>query len=478
MTRFNWAQIEGPEQFQEFAGAYLVHVVSKRTVPFTKSGRDYCIDARLDESADGKPGGWRFQAKSYADFDDLAQTLRGRAQKPGEVARILRHLDAPPDDAGFKLWTGVRQYRLLTNLELLPQQRDALLEQLRPLVGRGMEVDVWDGAWLKTRTEEHPLLLEIFFGADPPMFIPLAEFERRQLLSPRGELLRALPFAGRDDAKRDFDALLGSAAGLLLLHGAGGVGKTRALLELARQIDDDARFSVRVVDPLSQDFDRHARSLQDDPSPVIFVDDADELRGDHLERLLVMAASHPKLARRLRLVFAASSQGMARIEFAAIRLLGADRVTVGAIEPLDDVTPLLTGLGLTSQAARVVAHMAGGFPRWVVLGADALLRGEKPATLTRDRTIRSELDALLGPPSIERSVRQRVLEVIAAIEPVNVKDDDERAALARAARTDPGTAARAVEDLLRSGILLRVAQGVACERVRDRPATRRQSRAG
>jgi hypothetical protein len=445
---FDWNLIDSGDALQALAGCLLLQEVSKHVAVFAKPGRDYCIDGSFDGTHGGVTGKWRYQSKHYADLSDLKTTLRGAPSKKGEIARILEHLDAGPDDRGGKLWHGCTHYRLITNVDLLPQERQEVLDILAPLAARGIDVDVWHRTQFQAMCEQQPLVMQQFFGQDPPAFVPVAEFLRQKTMRDGGERLRTLPWVGRDEALSAFAGFMAANSLVLVLHGAGGVGKTRAMIEFARSIDDDPALDVRFLQNDSQTFDPHLASLRHGRRLVLFVDDADDVDPDQLTRVLSLAARGVPLGGRAKVILATRSATISTGQVPARKAVGVRLVEECELRPVTTGLESVTrALDVPDSSTGALLALAGGVPIWLSLGADALAGGESPATLTRDRVIRFHLDLYLRPLMTERDLHERVLYTLSAIEPINLADQQTRTTIAQLVQADVPSTVRALDQI-------------------------------
>ncbi|WP_438025753.1 hypothetical protein [Sorangium sp. So ce233] len=455
MNPFPWHLIDSGERFQDLVGCLLLQEVSKHARIFGKSGRDYSIDGSYDGTYEGMTGRWRFQAKHYAGFSDLKKELHGSGagtkHKKGEVERIIDHIDASPGTMPHQLWTGVTHYRLLTSLSLLPQQRQELIGVMKPLVDRHIDVDIWDGTKIEALCQAKPFLMQQLFGDDPPLFIPVAEFRRQQSQGPFGNFYFELPYLGREDLFSRFDAFMKSDATVLFVNGTGGVGKTRALLELAKRYDDDPGLAVRFVQIESAGFEQHLPELDERTRHLIVLDEAD--RFAHLDALLWFSTKHRRFGGRVRLVLACRSALAPMIRPLLERHVDARKISEAPLERISESAyRLVEHLGHRDEHARALLQLAEGIPLWLVLASEAINNGVPYNELTKERIIRSHIERYLNEVAPEeKALHRRLLDLLAAVEPVNVRDAEVRATMAELIRSEPPKFMRAIDDVLRSG---------------------------
>ena len=454
MTNFPWHNIDSGDRFQDLIGCLLLQEVSKHVHVFTKAGRDYGIDASFEGEYDGIHGSWRFQCKHYSDMDNLKAELRGSKGKDGkitkgEVQRIIDHLASDPNSMGARLWTGTTQYRLIISLHLLPQQRQEIIDLLTPLVAHGISVDVWEGAKVELLCNSKPFVMAQMFGDHPPLFLPLAEFRRQQRRRPFGEFYDSLPYAGRDEITAHFEDFLKSDNAAFFITGTGGVGKTRTLMELACAHDDD--LTIRAIQIESGHFEQHLTEIDDSQRHLLVLDEAD--RYTDLERVLWLATAHRRFGGRVRMLVACRGAVSRPVRASLERAFGANRVVLAELPRIEAVLPKLASqLGHTGDVARALIRLAEGVPLWLILASEAIGHGTLVEQLTKERIIKSHIDRYLDEVAPqEKELHRTLLDVLAAVEPINIRDPATRDSFAKLIGDNLPRVMRAVEDVLRSG---------------------------
>lgn len=458
MTPFPWHVIDSGERFQDLVGCLLLQEVSKHVNVFVKAGRDYCIDASYEGSYEGISGSWKFQCKHYSDLDDLKADLRGnkgkdgKITKEGEIHRILNHLDAVTGSVANRLWSGTTQYRLITSLKLLPQQRLDILDILQPpLQARGITVDVWDGAKVELLCSARPFVTAQIFGDDPPLFLPLSEFRRQQLRRPFGDFYSALKYVARDHLTEQFTSFLLSTNSVFLIIGTGGIGKTRSILELAALYDDDPRFQIRAIQTETENFSQHLNEISDETQHLLVIDEID--RYNDLSQILLLATKHRRYSGRVRILAACRGAVSSPIISSLEHAFGANKVVIASLPRIEAASLYITKqLGHEGPEADSLIRMAEGVPLWLVLASEAIKHGVRIEHLTKERVIRSHINHYLKEVAPqEKELHQNLLDVLALIEPVNIRDPASRDLLATLVRAETPRMMRAVQDLLHSG---------------------------
>ena len=143
METINWNNYNYDE-FTMFCNALLTFEFGKSYQPFSASGRDGGIDGFYEGEYNQSKGKWRFQFK----FHQVArrQAVISLKSQIKQEATLLKDED---------------HFVLLTNVELLPQENQSLIdafnEELMKL-SKSCSCLVWDGAKLFNLYVRHPLL--------------------------------------------------------------------------------------------------------------------------------------------------------------------------------------------------------------------------------------------------------------------------------------------------------------------------------
>jgi hypothetical protein len=453
MVEFPWHRIHNGDRFQDLVGCLLIHEVSKHAVTFGRAGRDYGIDGLFNGDYEALSGHWRFQAKYSNDLDNLKKTLKDSKGEKGEVTRVLDYLGAKVGTKAHELWNGVTQYRLVTNQKLLPQDRQEILGLLAPLAGKGVEVDVWDGDKVEKLCRGQPFVMRQFFGEDLPLFVPVAEFRRQLLRGPFGRYYVDLPFAERNGFVEMACQFLTTDGEAILVRGTGGSGKTRALIELGARLDAMPNYDVRFVQREAETFDAQVKELDERHSYMVIVDEAD--RFQHLDRLLFLATKHRAFGGRMKLILACRGATSEPVVNALYRFLEQAKVKEFDLPKLATAPEeFARELGYNGEQAEALAELADGIPLWLVLAHEALESETPFKDLVKDKVVTNHVRMYLReivPGS--QSLHMNALNVLAALEPVDITDASARGMLAKLLHRPTHEVMRVVADLQQAGIV-------------------------
>jgi hypothetical protein len=294
----------------------------------------------------------------------------------------------------------------------------------------GITLRVLGQQWLVAKLL-HPDYLELrcrFLGLSPtrPKAF-LAPDDYRRLLNGRpGNLGLDVPMVGRAGNLRDVLDDVGRC-GCLVLEGAGGVGKTRLLLEAAEH-DGGAR-AWRFLDESTPVGPEALGELDGGDDLVVVVDNAHRRR-DLPAVLALLERRHPKPD----VVFVARSHQLDEIRRAASRVwLGApnaDNVIPLRLLTRRDIAEIVKsepfGIPYGGTVANIV-DLAEGNPLIAVLAATLARDGRSVPELTRDEVFKGHVAGLLATVT-ENSPDDRQLRELLAITAAlgGVQADDER----------------------------------------------------
>jgi len=450
-SEFDWSRITNDLDFQDLVACMLLQVISKHVQIFLKPGKDYGIDASYKGPIDGKDGNWVFQFKFYSELSNLKKALKKKGTEKGEVELLQERLAALHGTVAYQLWNGVNRYRLITNLVLLPQDRQEILDILKPVADKGVDVDIWDGAKVKSLAESSAFVLQQIFGSVPPLYVPGVEYCRLQESSQFGQYLSILKYVDIDSLTQ-LKAFLNSSNKVALLRGTGGIGKTRTLIELVRMLRADANWEVLAIQDTTEEFDQHLPQIPPGKNCVVLVDDAERFR--HFSKLLGLVTRHRSYRGRIKIIAACRSAVSKPVEMEIKRAAITEMIEIELPDLGRKLDKLTEQLGCTRDESSALIRIAAGIPLWVILGSVALKNGVPIFEISKERIIRHFIEQYLSEVAPnDKPLHARCLDVLSALEPINIRDEKNRALLAKLVNDEVPHTMRVYEDLLRSGFV-------------------------
>ncbi|MEW6742178.1 MAG: ATP-binding protein [Planctomycetota bacterium] len=233
MAERNWGLITSGATFQALA-ITLVFFEDSKAALFGRPGKDGGQDAR---SGDGIRV---FQAKHHAD----GSPAKAIADAKQEAAKIREY--RKPGHPRCDQWKSVSHWRLVTNADFNPTDRLTWDTEVVPLFSaEGLTADYWARANLDALLDKYPDVDRAFFQNETRAFLSLQEVrERLPLEQPFLQRASSTRFLGRENEIGQVRDFLASEALFLVLHGAGGIGKTRLLIEAGEEIAAQGSWQV------------------------------------------------------------------------------------------------------------------------------------------------------------------------------------------------------------------------------------------
>ena len=233
MANRNWGRITNGAMFESLATT-LLFFEDPGAALFGRRGKDGGQDAR---SGDGKRV---FQAK----YHQNGSAAKAIADAKNEVKKIAEYRDL--EHSRELQWRGVTHWRLVTNAAFNPTDQQTWDSDVVPLFHKqNLFADYWEQANLDALLDKHPEADRAYFQNETRVFLSLPEV--REILPNQEPFLRRDTlgtFVGRDTEFRILRSFLESDQPFLIIHGAGGVGKTRIALEGSERIATEDAWQV------------------------------------------------------------------------------------------------------------------------------------------------------------------------------------------------------------------------------------------
>lgn len=233
MAERNWGAIRSGATFESLATT-IVYFADPSARLFARQGKDGGQDAR---SSDGTKV---FQAK-YHENSSAAAAIRD-AKK--EAKKIEEYRKSGHGRHGQ--WSDVSHWCLVTNAEFNPTTRLAWETDIVPLFAeQGLVAELWERAVLEGMLDRFPEIHRSYFENETRVLLSMAEVKEQ--LPEREPFLRREtlgPFCGRSAEKARIAEFLTSDKLFLVVHGAGGTGKTRLLADTGDEIAGDGAWQV------------------------------------------------------------------------------------------------------------------------------------------------------------------------------------------------------------------------------------------
>src|SRR5229473_7513489 len=372
MADRNWGLISTGATFEALVTT-LVFFEDSKAALFGRRGQDGGQDAR---SGDGTRV---FQVKHHED-GSAAKAIRDAKKEAAKIARYRK-----PGHARSEQWKGVARWTLVTNAAFNPSDEQRWDTEVVPtFAAQGLAVDYWERANLNALLDKHPEVDRSFFQNETRAFLSLPEI-RERIPTEEPFLQRAAlgAFHGRENEIEQVRAFLSSSALFLLIHGAGGMGKSRLLIEAGEEIAVEGSWQVLWANVASMSFtgtwfdaivpERQTLLLVDEPEDEQLLQVLSEQLGGRSGRpvswKVAVAARSPKDP-VLRFLFGPRMK--ARVRELAIDALSTE-AAVAMCRGLLDSGPLSkTAAEWRTEAARDLASRFSRYPVWLTLAVHVL----------------------------------------------------------------------------------------------------------
>lgn len=233
MAEPNWGLISSGATFEALA-LTLVRFEDPKATLFGRRGKDGGQDAL---SGDGK---MVYQAKHHVD-GSAAKAIADALKEADKIADYRK--DGHPRAVQ---WRGVTQWRLVCNAAFNPTDRQRWLDEVLPAFAKqGLAADYWLRPDLDALLAKNPEVHRAFFEQEARAFLTLPEL-RERFEDDAPFLLRGAltPYVGREAEQAEVDTFLSSDELFLVVHGAGGTGKSRFLLEVGERLADSGAWQI------------------------------------------------------------------------------------------------------------------------------------------------------------------------------------------------------------------------------------------
>ncbi|WP_189525213.1 ATP-binding protein [Nostoc sp. 'Peltigera membranacea cyanobiont' 232] len=224
MSDINWGLIRSGYTFQDLICS-LILLEDHEARVYVRSGKDYAQDAR---SGDGRI---IYQMKFHRD-EAFSLAIRDAKKEAKNIAKYL----ATPGKSQ-EIWQGVQEWILISNVAFNPGDEQKWIKDVKPLFDAlALKISYWTKSEIETRLHKYPDLKQAYFGGETRVFLGIAE-AHEQVRSQGFDHPHALDthYQGRKTELEQYKNFITDVKKkILVIHGAGGIGKTRFLLEGAK----------------------------------------------------------------------------------------------------------------------------------------------------------------------------------------------------------------------------------------------------
>jgi len=224
MSDINWGLIRSGSTFEDLI-CVLIRLEDHEARLYVRPGKDSAQDAR---SGDGLT---IYQMK----FHQNESTSSAIGDAKAEAKKIATYQSTP--GPAQEVWRGVQKWILISNVAFNPTDELKWNKEVKPKFDKlGLIASYWEKSVIETKLLKYPDLKQAYFGGETRAFLGITEAReqvRSQELSPPHALDAC--YQGREKEFEQYkNFLLNDSKKILVIHGPGGIGKTRFLLEGAK----------------------------------------------------------------------------------------------------------------------------------------------------------------------------------------------------------------------------------------------------
>lgn len=213
----------------------LVYFEDSKATLFGRSGKDCGQDAL---SGDGIRV---FQAK-YHQSESAASAIRDAKDEAEKIEKYRK----PEHTSCYLKWKDIKRWRLITNAVFNPTDHQRWKDEIEPLFAKlSLEADYCEQAGLDALLDKYPEVDRAFFRGETRAMLSIPEvLEKIPNAEPFLPRAATSHFYGRKIEMNVLNEFLASDKLFLVIHGAGGVGKTRFMIEAGQSIAEDGSWQV------------------------------------------------------------------------------------------------------------------------------------------------------------------------------------------------------------------------------------------
>lgn len=220
MSDINWGLIRSGSTFEDLICA-LIRLEDHEARLYVRPGKDFAQDAR---SGDGLT---IYQMK----FHQNESTSSAIRDAKAEADKIAKYQSTP--GPAQEVWRGVQKWILISNVAFNPTDELKWNTEVKPEFDKlGLIATYWEKSVIETKLLKYPDLKQAYFGGETRVFLGIAE--AREQVQSQGFHPNTLNahYQGRElELEQYKNFLLNDSKKILVIHGAGGIGKTRFILE-------------------------------------------------------------------------------------------------------------------------------------------------------------------------------------------------------------------------------------------------------
>lgn len=372
----NLTTIESGMAFQSLVSALIQHDGDPEAFPFSRPGPDMGQDV-LSSNREIV-----YQAKFHK--NESASLVISDAKREFKSIQTYKNESGPKQT----VWQSVKQWILVTNASFNTHDRQIWECEIVPLFAQlGLDAKYWEKETVKSKLVNHPELVRAYFGGETRVLLSPAEaIQKESKLNFFVDTLQ-IPYAGREESFVQVNQFLEQPnKTVLVVHGPGGIGKGRFLLECMNRIVEQNPLTKnkkwQVYWALVEDMDKSSNwyeGMVPEKDTLVFVDEPPS--ESLLKRLIGQSSFANSRSSQWKFIVAARSSNDPVLHY--LNSPGVKGLVQElALEALSDASSIQMCQNLLeyiqfpdeliSEAATKISSKFQGFPVWMAIAIQLL----------------------------------------------------------------------------------------------------------
>ena len=380
-----------------------------------EKAKDKGVDAELEGTFMGQKGKWIFQYK----FFDLSKNPQSKAKYSLKTALLTGNKtrkEKPELEKAMLL--NPTKYVIFTNIELTKDFLDEVLKEAKKM-GATFDIMFRDIVNLDPVILNEPLLEISFFGSKPFYFVK----EFKEQFKNEGKIIRHdFKLYWRGEEKKQFQRFIDGKKNVLIITGAAGVGKTRFIIEMAEELQNNGVVPIFLKSDIEVQGDEILKISETKSRYAIFIDDAHEY--DKIHSLLKLASY--RKCENFKFILTTRNQLKEYIMASA----NPEDLVLLQLDPFPQkiLSEFLENeLNVTDSKIRLhIWQLTRGLPLFAILCADIVKEKKlQPLDITKEKLIEYWIKKFLS--DLEKGEQKNKIEflkVLAAVEPVSSTNEE------------------------------------------------------
>ena len=420
MATINWNSLDN-KKFEKMVSILILHNdIEAKT--YNRPGPDAGIDIK---SSDGKTV---YQIKYTTKSENFSQII-SEAKK--ELKKIKKYRD--PNHNNFQHWDKVEEWCLITNASCNPLDESKWKKKIETPFKQltGLKATFKNGTHLEKMLLDFPSLKKEYFERENRAFLSLPEaIQSKTENDPIFDKGFQQQFQGRDQELSKFSKFIKSDKKLIVIHGSGGIGKTRFAIEAAKQTNKEEKYSIFWANTTTMESSHNwFHLITSGKKTLLIIDEPTEKR---TIEILLEQISSPMVSNWKFAIITRLAKNHILEPFQYKRRYISDPINIKPLDKkinkklttsllLDNLKPKERYLNFDNLIS-LISKISAGFPIWTVIACELLeknknLNGLQNAHGLAEKYLNEMLNSYIKQNSYEKLYQ--FLKAFAILQPIN-----------------------------------------------------------